>query len=333
MAVGQQHDVARMRVGVEHALLQHLLEEGAQQRVGELHAVGDARGAPVDLAHARPVEPLHHEDTRRAEVLVHVRHADVRVGGHGRRDGARVARLDPVVELLPEARRELGDEVVDPVLVAPRGAGLDDVAELFEHREVDAHRLVDARPLHLHHDARAVGQLRPVHLADRRRRHRLPVEAGEDLGQRGLELLLQHLGDGVARRRAHVVLEHAQLGGGLRRDEVGAGGEDLPELHEHAPALLQREAQAAHGRPVGRGLDLVLAPEPERRAEPVAHRDAGDLRVALHAPPAPPQRPDRVRHRLQARSAPASRSRAGRGTRATPPLPSRRAARTGTGCG
>ena len=33
--VGEQHDVAGMRVGVEH-VLQHLLEEGAQQVVGEL---------------------------------------------------------------------------------------------------------------------------------------------------------------------------------------------------------------------------------------------------------------------------------------------------------
>ena len=37
----QQHHVARMRVGVEHAFLQHLLEERAQQRVGQLHPVGD----------------------------------------------------------------------------------------------------------------------------------------------------------------------------------------------------------------------------------------------------------------------------------------------------
>ena len=42
LTVGEQHHVAGMRVGVEHALLQHLLEERAQQRVGELHAVGDA---------------------------------------------------------------------------------------------------------------------------------------------------------------------------------------------------------------------------------------------------------------------------------------------------
>ncbi len=59
--------------------------------------------APVDLAHAGAVEPLHDEDARRAELLVHERHADVRVAGHRRRDGGRVARLDAVVELLAQA--------------------------------------------------------------------------------------------------------------------------------------------------------------------------------------------------------------------------------------
>ena len=69
-----------------------------------------------------------------------------------------VARLDAVVELLAQPRRHLAHEVHDSVLRAPRGAGLDDAAELPQHREIDLDRFVDARALHLHdHDGRAVG--------------------------------------------------------------------------------------------------------------------------------------------------------------------------------
>ena len=211
----------------------------------------------------------------------------------------RVAGFDAVVELLAQPRRELGDEILDLVLAAPGRARLDDVAELLEHRQVDPHRLVDAGPLHLHHDVRPVGQLRPVHLADRRRRDRLPVEAAEHVAHRDVELLLEHLGDAVTRRRPHVVLQQAELGGRLRRDQVGAGAEHLAELHEHPAALLEREAQAPHRRARRRGVDVVLATESERRAEAVAHRDAGDLGVPLHPPPAPAQRAHRMRHRLQ----------------------------------
>ena len=85
-----------------------------------------------------------------------------------------------------------------------------------------------------------------------------------------------------------------------------------------------RRSRRTGGRPP-RGVDVVLAAEAERRAEPVAHRDAGDLGVPLHPPPAPAQRADRMRDRLQAGLRPHDDARDGPGTRSTPRRPSRRA--------
>ena len=78
------------------------------------------------------------------------------------------------------------------------------------------------RPLHLHRDAAAVRQHGAVHLADRRGGHRLLVELEVEPLDRLPELLADHALDVGERERAHVVLEAAQLGDDVRRDDVRA---------------------------------------------------------------------------------------------------------------
>ena len=143
-------------------------------------------------------------------------------------------------------------------------------------------------------------QLGPVHLPDRRRRDRLPVEAREHLAARRAELVVEQRLDRVARRRPHVVLQQRQLGRELGRHEVGAGRHHLSELHEHAAALLEREPQPARRRrPLPSRRVAVGAAETDRRPEPVAHRDAGDLRVPTHLATAEPDGPHGMRDGLQ----------------------------------
>ena len=79
---------------------------------------------------------------------------------------------------------------------------------------------------------------------------RLPVEArGTPRSTGDLELLLEHLGDAVARRRPHVVLQQcrarAAACGEIRSERVLT---HLAQLHEHAAALLEREPEAPHRR-------------------------------------------------------------------------------------
>ena len=74
--------------------------------------------------------------------------------------------------------------------------------------------LLDVRALDLDHDVvRAVGRLEvgAVHLADRRRRERLGIEALEDLLDRRAELRLDLRTHLVERDRRHLVLELLEL--------------------------------------------------------------------------------------------------------------------------
>ena len=240
---------------------------------------------------------------RRAELLVHERHPDVRVAGHGGRDGVRVARFDRGSRAPPAAgprtRRRDPRRGTPP----PGRARLDRRwPSSSSTDEVDPHRLVDAGPLHLHHDVRAVGQLRPVHLADRRRRHRLPVEPAEHLAHRGVELLLEHLGDAVARRRrARGPATCPARPRACGEIEVGAGAEHLA-----------RASRTCRRTPRARGAGAARVggrPSPRRRpCRPRPSDGPSPLRTAMRrdlARSGCTRRPrrrtdrDRVRDRLQ----------------------------------
>ena len=65
--VGEQHHVARVRIGVEHAVLQHLLEERAQQVVGEL--LRGRRRWPSAQTTSRTLVPSSHSITSTRDVL------------------------------------------------------------------------------------------------------------------------------------------------------------------------------------------------------------------------------------------------------------------------
>ena len=215
--VAQEHHVAGVRVGVEHALLQHLLEERAKEQVGDLRALRRRARRPTRrrARSRRRATP----SRARASVLSSSYTSGTTTrdpSGQVAADRARVARLDAEVELLAQAGAELVDEVHHVVLGAPRRAGLDDPTELVEHREVDGHRLVDPGADDLDHHRGTVGQRGPVYLTDRRGRDRIPVELREHVIDRCVELLLEHLGDVVAARRLHLVLEQREL-----LDDVG----------------------------------------------------------------------------------------------------------------
>jgi hypothetical protein len=107
-----------------------------------------------------------------------------------------------------------------------------------------------------------------VHLGDRGGGQGPAVEGGEHLLDRPVELGGEHLPDPVPRRRGDVVLEVSQLLDHLRWEQVGPGGQDLAELDEGDPGLLQRladrpgQALAALG-----GLQLGPPAAPQVGAE------------------------------------------------------------------
>ena len=115
-----------------------------------------------------------------------------------------------------------------------------------------------------------------MHLPDRRGRERLVVELGEQALDRLAELLRDRPLDVRVRERPDVVLEAAQLGDDVGRHDVGPGREQLAELDEGRPELVEHLAQVpAARRALDRRVGRLVALD--RIAEAVPDGDLGDL--------------------------------------------------------
>ena len=95
-----------------------------------------------------------------------------------------------------------------------------------------------------HHHFFAGLELRGVHLRHRRRGQGLDVEAAEHLADLLAQLFFDQRHRLLRIERRHAVLQQHQLVGDVFGQQVAAGGEDLPELDEDRPQILQRQAQA-----------------------------------------------------------------------------------------
>ena len=203
-----------------------------------------------------------------------------------------VTGLGGVVELGAEREAELADPPLDVVVAAPprtRGCSAREVAQ--EH-EVRLGLRLDAGPLHLHHDGRAVGERGRVDLPDGGRRQRLGVEVGEEGVERLPQLGLDDGADGLEGHGRRVVLETGQLRRDFGRDEVGPRAQHLPQLDGRDAEVFEGEAEVL-GPGVGRLARLVAQhpaverdepaePEVEHEpAEPVAGQRPRDLAEPL----------------------------------------------------
>ena len=111
-----------------------------------------------------------------------------------------VPRLDPIVELLFGPARELPHERAR-ARVAEERRQVDERRQPAHEREVGANQLANARTLDLDRDRRAVGQLGAMHLADRGRGVRLPVERPEERLHGTPKLVLDDRPDVVGGKR------------------------------------------------------------------------------------------------------------------------------------
>ena len=275
-----------MRVAVEEPVAEDHRHPRLGDQVREPAALVDRPRVELEIADLDAVEILERQHTRARVAPVDARHRDVRMPGEVEVERLRVAALEAVVELLPDRLREFVDELARVDEVEHAHALDDEPRRLLEQLDVALDRGRRVRPLHLDGDAAPVREHRAVHLADRRRRQHLLVELEEEPLDRLAELLADHALDIHERKRPHLILQAAQLGDDVRRHDVGPRREQLPELDERRPELVEHLAQmaAARGR---RAVDgRVPAPAFEQIAEAVAHRDLRDL-----AQPADVQRP------------------------------------------
>src|SRR5439155_10863362 len=119
------------------------------------------------------------------------------------------------------------------------------------------------------------------------------LELDEELLERQAELFSDHLLDIRERERTNVVLEAAKLRDDVRRQDVRPGREQLAELDERRPELVEHLAQvltALRRLPVevdARTASRKQVGQPvgvEPVAEPVSDRDLRDLRQAAEIP-------------------------------------------------
>ena len=115
----------------------------------------------------------------------------------------------------------------------------------------------------------AVRQHRSVHLADRGRRDRLGSNSRNSALDRQPELPRDDQLDLLERERRDVVLEAAQLGDDVRRDDVGPRREQLPELDERRPELVEHLAQVLPALRGGFPRGTLLRPPREEVGQPV----------------------------------------------------------------
>ena len=237
-----------MRVAVEEPVAEDHRHPRLGDQVGEVPALLERPCVELEVGELHAVEVLEREHARARVRPVDARDRDVRVTGEVPVEGIRVARLEPVVELLPDRARELVDDLVRVDEVERADALLGELRRLVHEREVGLDLPRRVRPLHLDGDAAAVRQRRAMHLPDRRCRDRLRVELGEQPLDRLAELLLDRPLDVRVRERPHVVLQAAQLGDDVRRHDVRPRREQLAELDERRAELVEHLAQVPAAR-------------------------------------------------------------------------------------
>ena len=191
---------------------------------------------------------------------------DERVAAEDARQAPLVLGLELVVELLLDARADLGAQRLG---VEARRDRLHEPQDHPEVLHVRAHRGVDARVLDLDRDVAPVVEARLVDLADRGGGDRHRVERLEDLVERLVVLLLDdllHVLEGDLRRRV------AQLGElGLELLAVLLGDQaDVEERHHLAELHRRALHRPQRGDDLLGGLELAAWPAPSQPPRPSA---------------------------------------------------------------
>ena len=181
----RDEDVARMHVGVEEAVAEHLREEDLDAGAREPLEV-DARAASSSAM--RPIGmPAIRSMTSTSLAVQSQWISGTSSSGEWQEVAAQlraVGRLAREVELVVDGLLELGDDFARPQPLAVAPQPLDQRRRRVHQREVVLDDVGDVGPQHLDRDRRAVGQLGEVHLRDRRARDRRRVERAEHLGER-----------------------------------------------------------------------------------------------------------------------------------------------------
>ncbi|MNS82026.1 hypothetical protein D3C72_1157600 [compost metagenome] len=266
-AVGRDVEVAGVRVRVEEAEHQDLLEDagdGCPHERAAIDAVGVEGHGVVDREARHEV---HHQQIARLVVDArdhHVRPLDeVRAQPGG--DGA----LGAKIQLAPGVDDELAHRRERPVGPHRGQVPLQPGGQPDQDLEVALEDRVDARPLHLDGHVRAVGQGGEVHLRDAGRGQRSGVEADEGRLERAAQGRLHHrahLGEG---QRRHVALQRVERRTERLGHEIRPDAEDLAGFDEGRAELDEGVFDGVGPRPLGRHARHPARPPRRPQHQPV----------------------------------------------------------------
>ena len=175
-----------MRVGVEEAVDQDLLEVGAEEFVGEIGAVHLQPGQRADLGDLAALDELQREHARGGEVLERLGHDEplevFEIGPQCDQVAAFVAE----VELPDQAALELIEHGAQLEAVRGIGVRVGEFGDVAQDLEVFGDPSVEIRALHLDGDQAPVPQRRFMDLgqAGRRHRYRIDLDEGYKIAQK-----------------------------------------------------------------------------------------------------------------------------------------------------
>ena len=239
----QVEDIARMRIGVEEAVLDDHLQHRLRAALRQQHAVEPGGVHPRQLMAGNAVDALLHIDPLAGPVPVDGRDDDVLAPGEMGGDTLGVVALALQVQLAAQRAPELAHQAGRLVGAQVGPLVLGQLRQALEQAQIGLDDRADAGPAHLDDDLGAVVQLRAVHLRDRGRRQRLGIEAGEDLLGRRAQVLGELGAHHLDRHRRRLTVQLFEFGDPGRAEQVGAAGQDLAELDEGRPQILERHAQ------------------------------------------------------------------------------------------
>ena len=285
--VGGDEDVPRVWVGMEEAVHQDLLEVGVKHLLGERGAIEFHPGERAQIGDFFARDELHREHARRAVVGDGGGDHEPRKFAELLAQGGEIARLLPVIELLEQALAELLEQLAELVAFPHLGVVIEEIGDVLERLEIFHHPLADLRTLDFHRDRAAVAQRGAMHLAQRRRGHRLVFEILKGFRKADAELFADDFFDFGEAERLDLILQPGERVEVSRREQLHARREELADLDEGGPELLEVGRQLVGFRRLLR-RDLLLGGERfvetarlHEIGPAVFHEDPRDLAIAL----------------------------------------------------
>ena len=234
-----------MRIGVEEAVHEDLLEQDSRSGHGHIGRIDPHRADALQVIDADPFNELHGDHAGGRKGVDRIRNMGGGVAGELALAALHGPALDCEVELPLEAaleftgqrQRFVGSQESDPAL--------GELGQVLEDVEIGLDDLGDIRSADLQRHSAAVAEDRAVNLRDRGRSHRDRIKREEDFLGRPLIILGEDLLDFRERKRPYVVSQRGKFNCVRFGDDVRPGAQDLAQLDEGWSQFLADQLQPA----------------------------------------------------------------------------------------